>query len=351
MTKSKIFETAETGTIRLQNRIISSATCMGKFKFLLFAIAILFFACTENKNPDVAAEDNDSGAMTVPATQTVFIENFDGNEPKKLENFYFASGGNKAEWAWKTENGILKAAMDPADKAGAWNGQNFVGEKLSHFGRYSARIKIPSAETQPNVGGVVGFYTYYNDENSGGILPKDENKNGLVDNSEIDFEWLIANPQIIYLTAWTDYQEKGGIVEFRKVSRIINLATGKIYSTTYAENWEQNIKLTGVENQPETIAAIPDYDASKNFYTYGFDWKSDNIRWWMINPKNSADTITLWDYKGKNERITQKQAYLSLNIWHTNNWPAEEKPGSTEAPKDIFWMEFDWVKYEIFVEK
>jgi len=54
-------------------------------------------------------------------------------------------------------------------------------------------------------------------------------------NSEIDFEWLIANPQLIYLTAWTDCQEKNGVEDFRKIWRIINLATGKIYSTTYAE--------------------------------------------------------------------------------------------------------------------
>lgn len=306
--------------------------------FILFIISILFFACVENGYSGNTEDEK--------TTTTIFVENFDGNNPKNLENFNYGSGGNKAEWATKIEGKILKMAMDPADKPTPWQGQNYSAKSINHFGRYSARIKIPSVETQPNVGGVVGFYTYYNDLYNN-ELPKDENENGLSDNSEIDFEWLIANPQVIYLTAWTDHEEESG--EFRNVSRIINLATGKIYTTNYSELLGgSGTKLSGDENQPSNIAAIPDFDASKNFYTYGFDWKSDCIRWWIINPENSSDTITLWNYKGPKERITQKQAYLSFNIWHTNDWSAQDKPKSTEAPTDTFWAEFDWIKYEKF---
>ncbi|MDR0303392.1 MAG: glycoside hydrolase family 16 protein [Chitinispirillales bacterium] len=270
-----------------------------------------------------------------------------------LINFDYGSGGNKAKWAW--ENGVsseiedtakvIKLAMDPADKAGAWQGQNFSSQSFTHFGKYSARIKIPNVQKQPNVGGVVGFYTYYSDLYGGGEQEKDANKNGLNDNSEIDLEWLIANPQLIYMTAWTDYEESG---DCRKISRIVNLASGKIYTTNYGEKLgSAGVELSGIENSPENITSIEDFDASKRFYVYGFDWRPESIRWWIINPE-SRDTITLWNYGGNIERITQKPARLMFNIWHTNDWAAEDKPFSVEAPADTFWAEFDWVKYERF---
>jgi hypothetical protein len=64
-----------------------------------------------------------------------------------------------------------------------------------------------------------------------------------------------------------------------------------------------------------------------------------------VNPENS-DTIILWNYGKNTERITQKPAKLMFNIWHTNDWAAEDKPRSTETPRDTFWAEFDWIKYE-----
>ena len=206
-----------------------------------------------------------------------FIESFDGADlnPRNINNFSYGSKrktGNSN--LIKIENGILKIAIDENDIAGPSYGRNYSAKQLSHFGEYSARIKIPSAEKQPNVGGVIGFYTYCNDKT-------DTNNNGIYDNSEIDFEWLIADPRIIYLTAWTDYQEfPDGTIKFGKVTRIINLAIGEIISTKYRKNWvDRSAVLTGdFENRPKPIKAIPDYDASKNFYTYGFDWRSDSIQ-------------------------------------------------------------------------
>ncbi len=266
------------------------------------------------------------------------------------QNFYYGSGGNQAPFTHTigadspTEPGtkILSLKTDPEDNAGAWQGPNMTSNDICHFGTYAARIKVPDASIQPKVGAVVGFYTYYNDE-YGSTLPADENNNGLHDNSEIDFEWLIADPTVIYVTAYTDYHGPTG--EARKVSRIINMAQGIIYETKYAETLGgTGTSLAGAENQPSTIEALPDYDASSQFYTYGFNWYSDNIRWWMINPANS-DTIVLWDYKGPQERITQKKAYLMLNIWHTSGWSVHTIPGTIEKPEHQFEVEFDWVSY------
>ena len=280
-----------------------------------------------------------------------FIENFEGSEPRNLEHFRFDGGGSKVGWQTKIEDGILKMAMNPADRAGAWYGPNYASKDFTYFGRYSLKVKIPCSQKQPNVGAVVGFYTYYNDE-WGSELPPDINRNDLFDNSEIDIEWLIADPRIIYLTAWTDYQNfSDGSTRFGKIGRIINMATGQIHSTRFEHTWDwgQGVNLTSAaENSPSTIRAIPGFDASKNFYTYGFDWHSDNIRWWIINPDNERDTIVLWDYKGTKGRITQKPARLMFNFWHTNNWDVHGKPLSTQAPTDTFWVEIDWIKYEKF---
>src|SRR6476469_7970740 len=116
-------------------------------------------------------------------------------------------------------------------------------------------LKIPNVKNiQPNVGAVVGYFTYQVDS-----IP------GL---SEIDFEWLIADPTIIYIGTWTGYNG-----QLKRIGRTINMAKGIIYNTVYKENYNGFITpLTGVQNQPDTIPAIADYDASARFYTYGFDW-------------------------------------------------------------------------------
>lgn len=284
-------------------------------------------------------------------TMAAFTEDFSAaTDSHTVANFYYGSGGLKKDFTWKSgqtssiepESQVLKLTIDPADKPSAWQAANLTSNGYTHFGTYSARIKIPDVSSQPNVGAVVGFFTYYNDEWNT-ELPADINKNGLYDNSEIDFEWLVADPEIIYITAYTDYNGPTG--ETKKVARILNLAKGTIYTTNYAETLgESGTALTGVENQPETIVAIPGFNASKRFYTYGFDWHTDKIRWWIINPETN-DTVVLWDYRGPQSRITQKQASIMLNFWHTNNWPVLTNAKSIETPKDTFSAEFDNVTF------
>jgi len=294
-----------------------------------------------------------------PTMMNSFTENF--NSSASPPNFRFGTNrdSNQDTWASGVESEIepgtrvMRLAMHPDNAADPWQGPNFETRNLTRFGRYSARIKIPSVEDQRLVGGVVGFFTYYNDEYNTQLTP-DENGNGLNDNSEIDFEWLIANPQLVYMTAWTDHHVPTG--QCRKVARIVNLATGQILTTNYLAGrlGSSGVRLTGVENQPETIRSIPGFDASKNFYTYGFEWKTDNIRWWILNPENVLDTIVLWDYKENptvtERRITQKPAYLLFNFWHTNNWDAEGVPGSREKPNRIFHADFDWIRYETLAD-
>src|SRR3954468_5750569 len=150
--------------------------------------------------------------------RTSFFENF---RDTASEFFKYGSTGNKADFKWKSgvnsvtepQTKILSLKIDPADSAGAGRGPEIISNDFTHFGAYSARLKVPRVkDIQPNVGAVVGYFTYHVD-----TIP------GL---SEIDFEWLIADPTIIYIGTWTG--DKG---QLKRIGRTINLAKGIIYNT------------------------------------------------------------------------------------------------------------------------
>src|SRR5687768_16070791 len=201
-----------------------------------------------------------------------FSENFSDSI---FKNFRWGSTGTKADFKGKPGvnsssapgTKILSMKIDPEDRAGAGRGPEIISKHFTHFGTYSTRLKVPRvAEVQPNVGAVVGYFTYHMDSVAG--------------LSEIDFEWLIADPTIIYVGTWT-----GPRGQLKRIGRTINLAKGIIYNTEYREGHTgPRTPLTGAQNQPETIPAIEGYDASLKFYTYGFDWYPDRIRWWILHP-------------------------------------------------------------------
>ncbi len=53
----------------------------------------------------------------------------------------------------------------------------------------------------------------------------------------------------------------------------------------------------GVQNLPETITPVENYNAAARFHTYGFDWHPDRLTWWMLHPE-TEERIVLWDYTG-----------------------------------------------------
>jgi beta-glucanase (GH16 family) len=267
------------------------------------------------------------------STHGLFFEDFSDSTSKF---FKYGSTGTKADFKWKlginslTEKGtkVLSFKIDPNDSAGAGRGPEIISNDFTHFGTYSARLKVPRVrDIQPNVGAVVGYFTYHMDSIFG--------------LSEIDFEWLVADPAIIYIGTWTGYNG-----QLKRIGRTINLAQGIIYNTVYKENHNgQSSPLTGMQNQPEKIPAIEGYDASSKFYTYGFDWYPNRLRWWIIHPK-SSEKIILWDYQGSQIGIPQNQTKYRMNFWHTNAWSVETNPNSIEKPLNPFELEVDWMKYD-----
>ncbi len=249
--------------------------------------------------------------------------------------FTYGSTGHRADFKWKMgidsptnpDTDILSLKIDPEDSAGAGRGPEIISNDFTHFGTYATRLKVPDVKAiQPDAGAVVGYFTYHVDS-----IP------GL---SEIDFEWLIADPEIIYIGTWMGHSGK-----LQRIGRTINMASGQIYNTIYKEGHDGiGIPLAGEQNQPEAIPAIEGYDASSQFYTYGFDWHPDRLRWWMIHPV-SADTVVLWDYQGQ-RGIPQHRSRYRMNFWHTDAWAVETNPASLEKPLRPYELEVDWMSYK-----
>ena len=220
-----------------------------------------------------------------------FIENFDDTV---LHHFRYGSTGIKSAFKWqsgvisKTDHAkVLSLKIDPLDSAGAGRGPEIISNAFTYYGTYSARLKVPDVRNiQPNTGAVVGYFTYYMDSVYG--------------LSEIDFEWLVADPSIVYIGTWTGSKDA-----LHRIGRTINLAKGIIYNTIYKEGYKGTPSdLTGAQNQPETIEPIDHYNASSQFYTYGFDWYPDHITWWLLHPK-TGNKIVLWNYHGSKRGIPQ----------------------------------------------
>lgn len=254
----------------------------------------------------------------------------------KSTNFRYGSTGTKADFKYKmgtdspSEPGtnILSFKLNPDEKAGPGKGPEIISKYFTHFGTYSTRLKVPDArDKQPSAGAVVGYFTYHEDHTEG--------------LSEIDFEWLIADPRIIYVGTWTGEHGK-----LQRIGRIINLAEGEIIETISKVNYDgAPLTLMGLQNVPESIPAIKDYDASAQFYTYGFDWETNRLRWWMLHPE-TADTVVLWDYQGSQLGIPQHASKYRMNFWHTKDWAVEGNPNSLEKPEFPFELEVDWMGYK-----
>lgn len=274
------------------------------------------------------------GSVQAQSLSGAFTEGFDGPVSEYFDINYRTSGDDFRYFPGVgslSEKGtdIMLFRIDPEDPAGAGRGPEVISKELTHYGTYSARIRIPDVtKVQPNVGAVVGYFTYNVMDNEGGL-------------SEIDFEWLIADPEIIYIGTWT------GRRPIDRIGRTINLAEGIIYNTSYRSGEGDSGTFEGVQNRPETITPVENYNAASRFYTYGFDWHPDRLTWWMLHPE-TEERIVLWDYTGSTPTfsgIPTNPTRYRLNFWHTNNWPVDTNHLSVEKPLYPYEVEIDWMSY------
>ena len=302
-----------------------------KANLLTIALALVIPAA------QASAQDTDNRFMRE------FTETFSGSRPQ-----YFNTGGSAPRYFCgvpslsEKDTDVMLLRIQPTDPAGAGRGPEISTSKSTHFGTYSARIRVPDVKgAQPNVGVVVGYFTYRFTRGFG--------------LSEIDFEWLIADPTLIYIGTWTS--DPQDVNKLQRVGRTVNLATGKILYTNYRSYHDGNRNhnfdsADDAAQTPRTIPAIEGYDASKRFYVYGFDWYPDRLTWWIEHPE-TGEKVILWDYTGSTpdfSGIPQPPTTYLLNFWHTNDWSVDTNPRSKEAPKYPYFLEIDWMRYQPYDE-
>jgi hypothetical protein len=216
-------------------------------------------------------------------------------------------------------------------------GANLKSRQRYSYGTYAARLRAAACSTTRE-GVISGFFTYFND---GG----DADATGMADNSEIDVEWLAAEPQSIYLSAWTKYDP--ATQASRRAYRKINLASGTIEYTRFGTDFNpaSHHDLAGAPEagQPALIPAIADYDATARYYEYGFCWAPTSVTWWIVHPETGR-RIVLWRYGGLG--IPQIPAYAMVNIWHSDTWAPESQPQALGRPLTSVEAAVDWIAYQ-----
>ena len=191
------------------------------------------------------------------------------------------------------------------------------------YGSFSSRVRTADCSKQPRTGAVNGIFTYANDG-------RDHNGDGIADNAELDVEILCARPWEVNLSVWTDYEERDdGTAPQKRVSRIVDLRTGRIVSTCYFTSFDGDcVAVSAAENQPASVPASPGFDSVGAYHDYRIDWSADRVV--FSASVNGADRV-LWDYRGPSRRIPHRAASYLVNLWHTADWTPEGL-NATAAP-------------------
>jgi len=203
-------------------------------------------------------------------------------------------------------------------------------------GTYTAKFKAASCNKGEGI--VSAFFTFWNSKSP-------DNSFGCPVNSEIDFEILGECPTKIHMSIWTHYGKNNvGYDCQRQASRSVDLSDGTISDRPSCDkNVSTDDKCDEPKKYVDRSKVIQDFNAAKNFYEYGFTWKNDYIRFFIVD--KSGKEIELWKYEVKNRIPTQK-GHLIFNLWHTNDWVCYDYEKTLKPPTNDAVYEIDWVKYE-----
>lgn len=197
------------------------------------------------------------------------------------------------------------------------------------YGTYTYRVKLPSC--LPSEGLVNGLFTYWNNGS-------DLNGNGMIDNSELDVEVLCAEPNIIYLTIWTDYTDDE---HFSKVTRLLDVTTGEYYQTSPGQeknNWGLNSYGLWKDSSGRLVS-IPDFSAVEEWITFKVVWRSTSVSYSM---NYRGTEYALWTYSDP-AHIPSHAAPMMFNLWHNAiDWDTDQP---VDFPASDSTMLIDWFSY------
>jgi len=221
-------------------------------------------------------------------------------------------------------DGQVLELMYPGGTASEETGPGFATEISTvnerTFGLYEARLRTPKVGRATGL--VSSFFTYFNDG-------KDHDGDGLVDNHEIDIEFLANEPDVIYMSVWTEYEADDGGERFRKTSRKVNLRTGQVWQTP-----------AGGEASYELVPAEPlgwqarRFKHNRRFHTYRFEWIAGSVTF-GVDLEDGAGMRTLWMLSGApNVTIPSLVSPLRMNLWHNGAHWLSGKPARV-PPRDV----------------
>ena len=204
-----------------------------------------------------------------------------------------------------------------------------IGSRASFsYGRFSTRMK--AARCEPEAETVSSFYTYWHGQDPRG------------NNHEIDVEILGSEPEIIYLTVWTHADHQSG--RQRRITRVVDLRDGSYkQSTLSGEGFIQR-------EHPLAPPAFPiagrydfsfaDFDASEAFYTYGFEWREQSVRYTI---EIGGQPYLLWDLREPSV-IPSQPAPVRANLWWSDvHW---NRPAAATPPAKPVRHQLDFIRVE-----
>jgi beta-glucanase (GH16 family) len=272
--------------------------------------------------------------LAAPAMAASAVDNWTG--PSSVFHPLLA---NNLMWVAKTpgttDGSALRLQLSAYPLAGPSQGVAIATNKATYqYGIYGTRMKTADCTGQNHPGVVTGTFTYSTDH-------RDANRNGIPDNSEIDVEFLCGQPNVVWLTLWTDYSETTDALG--SITRAIDLQTGTVLENCYLVAYSKPCQpqLPG-ENSPASVAPIPGFNSAKQFYTYMFDWEPDHVTFYAVS--NAGLKTILWDYHGPASRIPQKPSMFMQNVWYTPSWnplngPSHNQPtANTSAYIDTSYL-------------
>jgi hypothetical protein len=260
------------------------------------------------------------GTVAAPAT---VVENWTG--PSAL--FHAASAVTRmtvVPAVGATDSQALKLQLNAHPEPGPSGAALIASNQLYRYGVFGSRMKTADCTGQDHPGVVTGMFTYSFDH-------ADANRNGVSDNDEVDIEFLCGQPDVVYLTLWTDYSETSD--NLREITRVINLRTGVVLSTCYLVSYSLGCRpLLAGENNPASVQPIPGFSSEAQFRSYSFDWQPDHVT--FSTTDNAGRPLVLWDYRGPRSRIPAKPSSFMQNVTYTRGWDPLNGPSHNQPTVD-----------------
>ena len=201
-------------------------------------------------------------------------------------------------------------------------------EQRFGFGTYRSRVAFGACGAKEEA--AQAMLGYFNDG-------ADHDGNSIIDDVEIDFQVLCGSPSFAYLTVFTDYEESGGDVLFRKLTHVVDFATGATYDTPSASDDEL------VAGAGEPALRLPDLILPGRFYELGFEWHAGSVRF-FIDANDGGGERTLWTLDDP-AHVPSAAVAVTYNLWHPDTHWLPAIDTAADFPAGDVVMQVDWFRY------